>query len=137
MNEPNVLMMGKRWQMDLRLLTQSGSRRLWWWWCHKESMSKTTFADQNMKKIQKKKSSSTLSTISFIFCDNYMPLWWDELDDELSWLFTHRFRAKIFKFLNQCFARLRCWKKCLEFTKPTCFFAGDTFLRLKSWKTLI
>ena len=27
----------------------------------------------------------------------------------------------MFKFLNQCFARLRCWKKCLEFTKPTCW----------------
>ena len=41
---------------------------------------------------------------------------------------------KIFKFLNQCFARLRCLKKYLEITKPTCWinscFAGDTFLRL-------
>ena len=49
--------------------------------------------------------------------------------------------TQIFKFLNQCFARLRCWKKCLEFTKPTCWifscFAGDTFLRPKSCKTLI
>ena len=48
---------------------------------------------------------------------------------------------KIFKFLNQCFTQLRCWKKCLTFTKPTCWiyscFAGDTFLRLKSCKTLI
>ena len=49
--------------------------------------------------------------------------------------------AKIFKFLNQCFARLRCWKKCLKFTKPICWinscFAGDSFLRPKSFKTLI
>ena len=38
--------------------------------------------------------------------------------------------SKIFKFLNQCFARLQCWKKCLKFTKPTCWinscFTGDT-----------
>ena len=49
--------------------------------------------------------------------------------------------SKIFKFLNHCFARLQCWKKCLEFMKPTCWingsFAGDTFLRPKSCKTLI
>ena len=55
-----------------------------------------------------------------------------------SWLSCH---VKIFKFLNQCFARLRCWKKCLRFTKPTCwincYFAGDTFLKPKSCKTLI
>ena len=29
--------------------------------------------------------------------------------------------TEIFKFLNQCFARLWCWKKCLEFTEPTCW----------------
>ena len=49
--------------------------------------------------------------------------------------------SKIFKFLNQCFARLRCLKKCLKFTKPTCWinscFAGETFLKPKSCKTLI
>ena len=48
---------------------------------------------------------------------------------------------KILKFLNQCFAQLRCWKKCLKFTKPTCWinscFAGDTFLKPNSCKTLI
>ena len=47
----------------------------------------------------------------------------------------------MFKFLYQCFARLRCWKKFLKFTKPTCWinscFAGDTFLKLKACKTLI
>ena len=26
-------------------------------------------------------------------CDNYVPQWWVEFDDELSWLFTNRFRA--------------------------------------------
>ena len=50
---------------------------------------------------------------------------WLELKKILK-LFT-----KIFEFLNQCFEQLRCWKKCLEFTKPTCWvnscFAGDTF----------
>ena len=49
--------------------------------------------------------------------------------------------AKIFQFLNQCFVRLRFWKKCLKFMKPTCWinscFAGDTFLRPKLCKTLI
>ena len=49
--------------------------------------------------------------------------------------------SKIFKFLNQRFARLRCWKKCLEITRPTCginsCLAGDTFLKPKSCKTLI
>ena len=34
----------------------------------------------------------------YIFCDNYVPQWWVESewvesDDELSWLFTQRFRA--------------------------------------------
>ena len=50
------------------------------------------------------------------------------------------FETKIFKFLNQCFAWLWHWKKCLKFTKPTCWinscFSGDTFLRPKSCKTL-
>ena len=40
-------------------------------------------------------------------------------------------RTKLFKFLIQCFARLRFWKKRLKFTKPTCWinscFAGDIF----------
>ena len=47
---------------------------------------------------------------------------------------------KIFKFLNQCFAQLRCWKKCLEFTKLTCWinscFLKTLFLdrsRAKHW----
>ena len=26
-------------------------------------------------------------------CDNYVSQWWVEFDDELSWLFTYRFRA--------------------------------------------
>ena len=26
---------------------------------------------------------------SSLFCDNYVPQWWVELDDELSWLFTN------------------------------------------------
>ena len=55
--------------------------------------------------------------------------------------FENQIFPKLFKFLNQCFARLQCWKKCLEFTKPTCWinscFAGDTFLRPKLCKTLI
>ena len=55
------------------------------------------------------------------------------------WVFSNF--TKISKFLNQCFARLRWWKKCLEFTKPTCWinscFVGDTFLRPKLCKTLI
>ena len=42
--------------------------------------------------------------------DNYVPQWWVELDNELSWLFTNRLSAKMFKFLNQCFARLPFWK---------------------------
>ena len=45
---------------------------------------------------------------------------------------SHRI-SKIFEFLDQFFARLQCWKKCFEFTKPT----GDTFLRPKLRKTLI
>ena len=52
-----------------------------------------------------------------------------------------KYLSKIFKFLYQCFARLRCWKKCPGFTKPTCWinscFAEDTFLKPKSCKTLI
>ena len=28
-----------------------------------------------------------------MLCDNYVPQWWVEFDDELSWLFTKRFRA--------------------------------------------
>ena len=38
--------------------------------------------------------------------------------------------TKIFKFLNQCFARLQCWKKCLEITKPT-FWINSYFSRTK------
>ena len=30
---------------------------------------------------------------SATLCDNYVPQWWVEFDDELSWLFTNRFRA--------------------------------------------
>ena len=33
--------------------------------------------------------------------------------------------VKIVKFLNQCFARLQCWKKCLEFMKPTVGYLLD------------
>ena len=29
----------------------------------------------------------------FTSCDNYVPQWWVELDDELSWLFTNRLSA--------------------------------------------
>ena len=28
-------------------------------------------------------------------CDNYVPQWWAELDNELSWSFTKRFRVFI------------------------------------------
>ena len=28
-----------------------------------------------------------------VLCDNYVPQWWVEFDDELSWLFTRRFRV--------------------------------------------
>ena len=28
-----------------------------------------------------------------LHCDNYVPKWWVEFDDDLSWLFTNRFRA--------------------------------------------
>ena len=30
---------------------------------------------------------------SRLYCDNYVRQWWDDLDDELSWLFTKKFRA--------------------------------------------
>ena len=35
--------------------------------------------------------------------------------------------TKIFRFLNQYFARLRCWKKCLKFTKPKQLFCWRHF----------
>ena len=31
--------------------------------------------------------------VSQVICDNYLPHWWVEFDDELSWSFTNRFKA--------------------------------------------
>ena len=39
---------------------------------------------------------NTLDKTAFmivLLCDNYLPQWWVELDDELSWLFTNRLRV--------------------------------------------
>jgi hypothetical protein len=34
-----------------------------------------------------------LICMSNVICDNHVPQWWVEFDDELNWLFTKRFRA--------------------------------------------
>ena len=102
---------------------------------------------------QKSKRNVTISTF---FNSTFLP---EKVDEQNSyqkssllykeWLnalltlkvFIYCSSTKMFEFLNQCFAQLWWWKKCFEFTKPTCWinscFAGDTFLRPKSCKTLI
>ena len=37
-----------------------------------------------------------ISTTTQVKCDNYVPQWWVEFNNELSWSFTNRFRAFYF-----------------------------------------
>ena len=44
-------------------------------------------------KVRKPRASRALALYEEVICDNYVPQWWVEFDDELSWLFTKRFRT--------------------------------------------
>ena len=42
-------------------------------------------------------------SICLLFCDNYVPQWWVEFNNKLSWLFTNRFSATRYMKVKRIF----------------------------------
>ena len=63
---------------------------------------------------------------SWNHCDNYVPQWWVEFDDELSWLFTKRFKTFY-----------PIYRKCPNPSQNFCFPIFLTFIYLVALNLLV